>query len=179
MFTVFEKDMVDLALAEVGYQESNSFEAMAADPAGGGWTNTNKYAQEMLAAKHIPKNLQGQAYCALGIWWLAWKLGGEHVVPNTAYCKTGVKIYKLWERWSSFEENAPTIGAQVFFGEGGEEHTALVYAVSERHIATVDFNSNPQNWPPVDYAMGVYLRVRDRFSPYIHGYGYPRYGEQS
>lgn len=165
------QQMIQTALSEVGYEEGRDPELALNDPAGDGWTNVNRYANEAPRLSVY----QGQAYCCLGIAWAAWKSGDETAVPYTAFCVTAIKQYQEWNRWSWW----PAVGAQVFMGDEGKDHTGLVISYNADQICTVEFNTNPQNWDPhVDYCKGVYLRVRNRRNSNVYGYGYPKYTDK-
>jgi hypothetical protein len=61
----------------------------------------------------------------------------------------------------------PALGAQVFYGVGGGDHTGIVTAFDATTITTVEGNWDNQ----------VSLMTRQRTDPYVFAYGYPAYAE--
>jgi GH25 family lysozyme M1 (1,4-beta-N-acetylmuramidase) len=150
-------DMTVLARGEVGYHEGRS---------NGHWNNFEKYAPAVPGLEWA----QNQAWCATFVSWLAMKAGAAKLFPRTASCEAGVAWFKKAGRFSQY----PGIGAQVFYGPGGGEHTGFVVGYDDTYVYTVEGNTNDNGSAEGD---GVYAKSRIRHSDHIYGYGYPKFPE--
>ncbi|MER7309939.1 hypothetical protein [Streptomyces griseoluteus] len=132
----------------------------------GGWTNVIRYANEVPGLA----GYQGQSYCMTFTSWVAMRAGVPSLFPRGVDCSAGVAWFTAASRWSWF----PAIGAQVFYGSGGSEHTGIVYAYDATFIWTIEANTNSNGSSEGD---GVYLRKRKRSDTFVYGYGLPAYAE--
>jgi hypothetical protein len=146
-----------LAEGEVGYHEGQ---------ANGHWNNKEKYAAEVPGLAWADY----QAWCATFVSWLAYKGGVSELFPRTASCLTGVAWFKKAGRFSEY----PAVGAQVFYGPGGGEHTGIVVSYDADFIYTIEGNTNDNGSAEGD---GVYKKKRSRRDAHTYGYGYPKYAE--
>lgn len=147
--------VISIAKAEVGYHEGYS---------NGHWNNNEKYADQVPGLAWA----NWQAWCATFVSYCAYKAGAGALYPCTASCATGVEWFKKDGRWSEY----PAVGAQVFYGSGGGDHTGLVVSYTADTITTVEGNTNTNGSAEGD---GVYLKTRQRRDSYVYGYGYPRF----
>ncbi|MFF7408694.1 CHAP domain-containing protein [Streptomyces lydicus] len=153
--TVNADDVAKIAKAEIGYQEGRS---------GGHWNNKEKYAAQVPGLEWADY----QAWCATFVSWVALKAGAADLYPRTASCLAGVAWFKKAGRFSEY----PAIGAQVFYGKNGGEHTGIVVDYNADYIWAVEGNTNDNGSAEGD---GVYLKKRVRKSDHVFGYGYPRF----
>ncbi|WP_277441528.1 peptidoglycan-binding protein [Streptomyces sp. SPB162] len=130
----------------------------------GDWNNIQRYSDEVPGLEWS----QGQPWCATFVSWVALRAGAASLFPCTASCTTGVAWFKERGRFSEY----PAVGAQVFYGVGGSEHTGVVERFDATRIYTIEGNTNVNGSAEGD---GVYRRVRERTSPRVYGYGYPKY----
>jgi len=146
-----------VARSQVGYREGY---------AEGGWNNQVKYATE------VPGLLgyQGQSWCMTFTSWVAMRAGVASLFPRGVDCSAGVTWFTNASRWSWF----PAIGAQVFYGSGGQDHTGIVYAYDATSIWAIEGNTSDTGSNEGD---GVYLRRRRRADAVVYGYGLPAYAE--
>lgn len=130
----------------------------------GDWNNIQRYSDEVPGLEWS----QGQPWCATFVSWVALRAGAAALFPCTASCATGVAWFTARGRFSEY----PAVGAQVFYGVGGSEHTGVVERFDGTRIYTIEGNTNVNGSAEGD---GVYRRVRERTSPRVYGYGYPKY----
>ncbi len=173
MTTMSALDVINVALAEVGYVEkaSNvSLDDPAGNPGSGNWT---KYARDLAAAGWYNGNKNGFPWCCVFVSWCFYKIYGADA--QRVQCQSGdlgaACIYsaQYYRAKNRFDRN-PQPGDQVFFyADGTIGHTGLVVEVDAGSIMVVEGNSSD--------------RVRklryDRASPTIAGYGHPLYDEPS
>ncbi|MBK3572578.1 CHAP domain-containing protein [Streptomyces sp. MBT65] len=149
--------VIAVARSQVTYREGY---------AEGGWTNVVRYALEVPGLS----GYQGQSWCMTYTSWVAMRAGVPSIFPRGVDCSAGVTWFTSASRWSYF----PALGAQVFYGSGGSEHTGIVYAYDATFIWTIEANTNDNGSLEGD---GVYLRKRRRSDSVIYGYGLPAYAE--
>lgn len=146
-------DAIAAAKTQLGYQEGKK---------NGHWDNIQKYAPALGFSN-------GLAWCdtfANFIFWLV----GVTVPPGakSAGCAASVAAYKKAGRWTLY----PVVGAQVFYGPGGGEHTGIVTGYDDTHVFTIEGNTNTSGSAEGD---GVYAKTRVRRDDYVYGYGVPYY----
>lgn len=159
--TVTAASVIKVAKAEIGVRETRS---------GGHWVNDSKYNKWFGPIPGYGRGGYDYPYCAAGISWVADKSGAKALYPRTAGCATAVAWFKARGRFSAY----PAVGAQVFFGPGGNTHTGLVVSYTATAITTVEFNTNVNGSAEGD---GVYLKTHQRKDSYVYGYGYPAFAE--
>ncbi|SDK48019.1 CHAP domain-containing protein, partial [Streptomyces indicus] len=113
-----------------------------------------------------------QPWCAMFISYCAAKTDNADIIPKYASCAVGVD----WFRDRGKFDSTPTVGAIVFYGAGGGEHTEIVESFTSSSITTIGGNTNNDGSANGD---GVYRRVVSRSSSRIYGYGHPDYTEGS
>ena len=172
--TMSALDVINVALAEVGYVEKASNASLddpAGNPGSGNWT---KYARDLAAAGWYNGNKNGFPWCCVFVSWCFYKVYGAKEAQRIqcqsgdlgAACVYSAQYYRAKNR---FDRN-PKAGDQVFFyADGTIGHTGLVVEVDTGSITVVEGNSSD--------------RVRklryDRSSSVIAGYGHPLYDEPS
>ncbi|MEU0860618.1 CHAP domain-containing protein [Streptomyces griseofuscus] len=157
--SVTAADVCNVAKSQIGYQEGYS---------NGHWNNIEKYAPAVPGLEWA----QGQAWCATFVSWCAMTAGAADLYPRTASCATGVSWFKQKSRFSYY----PAVGAQVFYGSGGGEHTGICVAFDADTITCVEGNTNTNGSAEGD---GVYLKIRQRRDDFVYGYGYPSFADGS
>lgn len=168
------KDVIELALSEVGYlgKKTNAkLYEKTANTSG----KYNKYAQELYEAGYYNANKNGFNYCAIFVDWLFYKLAGSkedaiEVKPYNIYnasCTWCKKAYQSAGRLS----DKPEIGAQVFFKNSAGEvtHTGIIVDInSDEGIVTVEGN----------VANNVVTCTYDLTSSRLDSFGLPFYEEE-
>ncbi len=165
-------EVVNTALAEVGYREKASNAYLDDKTANAGAANWTKYARDLAAAGYYNGNKNGYAWCDVFVDWCFFKAYGA-VEGQRIQCQTGplgagcifsAQYYQQKGRY----DRTPKVGDQVFFQSGGEiGHTGIVVEVTDSTIVTVEGNSSDQ----------VKKNTYNRSNSYIAGYGHPLYGE--
>ena len=168
------KDVIELALSEVGYlgKKSNAkLYEKTANTSG----KYNKYAQELYEAGYYNANKNGFNYCAIFVDWLFYHLAGSkedaiEVKPYNIYnasCTWCKKAYQSAGRLS----DKPEIGAQVFFKNSAGEvtHTGIIVDInSDEGIVTVEGN----------VANNVVTCTYDLTNSRLDSFGLPFYEEE-
>ena len=149
--------VIAVARSQVGYREGY---------AEGGWNNITRYADEVPGLS----GYQGQSWCMTFTSWVAMRAGVPSIFPRGVDCSAGVAWFTSASRWSWF----PALGAQVFYGTSGQDHTGIVCAYDATYIWTVEGNTSDTGSSEGD---GVYLRKRKRADAVVYGYGLPAYAE--
>ena len=165
-------DIVNIALAEVGYREKAS-NALLDDPqANAGGSNWTKYARDLAAAGYYNGNKNGYAWCDVFVDWCFFKAYGA-TEGQRIQCQTGdlgaACIYsaQYFMMQGRYDKN-PKPGDQVFFNVNGQiGHTGIVVEVSGNSITVVEGNSSDR----------VQKLTYDRGSSRIAGYGHPLYDD--
>lgn len=168
------KDVIELALSEVGYlgKKTNAkLYEKTANTSG----KYNKYAQELYEAGYYNANKNGFNYCAIFVDWLFYHLAGSkedaiEVKPYNIYnasCTWCKKAYQTAGRLS----DKPEIGAQVFFKNAAGEvtHTGIIVDInSDEGIVTVEGN----------VSNNVVTCTYDLTSSRLDSFGLPFYEEE-
>ena len=163
-------DVVNIALAEVGYREKASNSALDDKTANAGGNNWTKYARDLAAAGYYNGNKNGFAWCDVFVDWCFFKAYGA-VEGQRIQCQTGplgagcIYSAQYYQQKGRYDKT-PRVGDQVFFQYGGEiGHTGIVVEVTDSTIVTVEGNSSDQ----------VRRNTYNRSNSYIAGYGHPLY----
>lgn len=164
------KQVVDIALAEIGYKEKASNKDLDIATANAGTGNWTKYARDLWNAGYYNGNKNGYAWCDVFVDWCFYKAFGK-TEGQLIECQTGdlgascpysAGYYKAQGRY----DTTPKVGDQVFFQQGGDLcHTGLVVEVTSSQVITVEGNTSDM----------VAKRTYNRTSTYIAGYGHPKY----
>lgn len=156
MTTTDAQEILTLAAGQLGYHEGQDQD--------GTWNNIEKYVTALPSLTWA----QGEPWCAIFTSWLAQAAKLNTLYPCTASCAEGVQWFKGRGRFSEY----PAVGAQVFFGEGGAEHTGIVESYDANIITTIEGNANDGH-APAGVGDAVIRTVHQRRNPYVYGYGYP------
>lgn len=140
-----------VGLPEIGYTEGSN--------------NSNKYA----AVVGVPNN---QAWCTTFASWLFKASGYQSLCLMSDY---SVDQYN-WFNGKGRASGYPAVGAVVWFGPGGENHTGWVYAYDADYIYTIEGNYSNK----VDFHKRARRSSMGQDDPSIGGvfmYGYPAFSE--
>ena len=154
MFTVHS--VILIAQSQLGYHEGHN---------AAGWNNVQKYSEQLPGLEWS----DGDAWCDVFANWCFWQAG--ITVPKgavSASCAASVAAYKKAGRFTEY----PVIGAQVFYGPGGADHTGICTGFDLQHETAIEGNTNINGSAEGD---GVYQKERERRSSYVYGYGIPYY----
>ena len=127
-------DIVNIAIAELGYKEKASNASLDDKAANAGSNNWTKYARDLAAAGYYNGNKNGFAWCDVFVDWCFFKaygaVEGQRIQcqsgPLGAGCIYSAQYYQQKGRY----DRTPKVGDQVFFQTGGEiGHTGIVVEV--------------------------------------------------
>ena len=166
------KDLIAVALGEVGYREKSSNSSLDDPTSNSGPGNWTKYARDLALAGYYNGNKNGYAWCDVFVDWCFFKAFGA-AEGQRIQCQTGdlgaACIYsaQYYQQQGRYDHN-PKPGDQVFFYvDGGIGHTGIVVEVTSSGIVVVEGNSSDR----------VQKLTYDRNSSRIAGYGHPRFNE--
>lgn len=140
--------MYQIANGQIGYHEGSN--------------NQNKYAPVVGVANN-------QAWCTTFVSWLFLTAGFKSLCLMSDYSVDQLNWFQNKGRASEY----PAVGAVVWFGPGGENHTGWVYAYDATYIYTIEGNYNNEvNFHKRLRAGGDDPSIGD---PYM--YGLPNFAE--
>lgn len=165
------KNLIALAVAELGYCEKKTNSQLDDKAANAGSANYTKYARDLHNAGYYQANKNGYAWCDVFVDWLFYQLAGSKEKGEYLECQTG--LYGVGCEWSSAcyrrvnrFDMVPQPGDQIFFGKSGaEEHTGIVEKVENGKVFTIEGNSSNK----------VQRCSYDLNDTRIVGYGHPRF----
>ena len=171
------KRLLEIAAKEVGYQEKESNMHLDNQTANAGDNNWTKYARDLHAAGYYQANKNGYAWCDVFVDWCFYILCNKDAKkaqelicqtgPYGAGCVFSARYYRSQNR---FYTSDPQPGDQVFFGRDNDyEHTGIVEYVAGGVLHTIEGNTSNK----------VARRTYNLTSPYILGYGRPKYEVES
>ena len=176
------KDLVALAINEVGYLEKRTNAQLDSKTANAGSNNYTKYARDLDALGDFyngPK--QGYAWCDVFSDWLFVKTSGRADAqrllgqPNRSYgagVDFSAQYYKNMGRWFK----SPEIGDQIFFKSSRYQyaHTGIVVDVTDSYVYTVEGNTSGASGV-ISNGGGVCQKRYARNYVNIIGYGRPNW----
>lgn len=171
----YAKNIVKLALAEVGYCEKETNANLEHHTLNSGSKNWNKYADfiDTEYPEFYNGRKNGYDWCDIFVDYLflksfgldnALKLLCQPLKSGGAGCTASRSYYKKANRYSK----SPSIGAQIFFTKDAGKscyHTGIVYSVDTKRVYTVEGNSGNK------VATKSYYLTDSK----IDGYGCPEY----
>ncbi len=167
-------EVVNIALAEVGYKEKASNANLDLKDANAGSNNWTKYARDLYQAGYYNGNKNGYAWCDVFVDWCFFKAfgktEGQMIECQTstlgADCSFSASYYKAQKRY----DKSPKVGDQVFFQQNGKlVHTGLVVGVTSSKITCVEGNASNQ----------VKKTSYSLTNAYVAGFGHPKYDKES
>ena len=108
-------DIVDVAISQLGYKESNG---------------STKYGAWM--------NMSAASWCHLFASWCANEAGCAAYAPKTASCATGEQWFKNKKRWGAKGSYTPVRNDFIYFRNGG--HVGVVEYVNGNKVHSIDGN---------------------------------------
>jgi hypothetical protein len=113
------KDIVDVAIAEIGYAESGN--------------NSTKYGKWF--------GMNGAAWCHMFVSWCANQAGvSTSIVPKTASCSSGMSWFSSRSLFKRKGQYTPKRGDIIYFLSAGASHVGIVEKVSGNTVHTVEGN---------------------------------------
>jgi hypothetical protein len=114
------KDIVDIAIGEIGYKESGD--------------NLTKYGKWF--------GMNGVAWCHMFESWCATKANEKSNVPQTASTTTGMQWFKNKNKFKYKGKYTPKRGDIMYLKSSGASHVAIVEYVKGSNVHTVEGNYN-------------------------------------
>ncbi len=166
-------DVVEMALAEIGYREKASDTNLDDKTANAGANNWTKYARDLAAAGYYNGSKNGFPWCDVFVDWCFFKAygatEGQRIQCQTGDLGAGCIYSAQYYRQKGRFDQTPRAGDQVFFRYGGEiGHTGIVVAVTDSSIDTVEGNRSDQ----------VKRNTYSLSDPCIAGYGHPLFSDE-
>ncbi len=112
------KDIIDVAIAEIGYKESGN--------------NLTKYGQWF--------GMNGVAWCHMFVSWCAAQANEKSAVAQTASCANGLQWFKNKGKFKYKEKYTPQRGDIMYLTSSGASHVAIVEYVKGSEVHTVEGN---------------------------------------
>lgn len=179
-------DLIEIALAEVGYLEKKTNANLDNKTANAGHGNFTKYWRDLHKAGYYQANKQGASWCDGFNDWCHYIAAGRNAKlaqevicqsgPYGAGCGYSLRYYKAAGR---FHTSNPQIGDQIFFGTPSDvAHTGIVYKVANGKVYTVEGNTSSAEGV-VANGGGVFTKVYDINYKKIVGYGRPKYAVET
>lgn len=166
------EDVLKIARAEIGYKEKKSNAQLDDPTANAGPGNFTKYSRDLYSAGYYGgHSKQGFAWCCCFYDWCHWVASGkDRELAQSVTCQSGIygaacnysaNYYRAKNRF----DQTPSVGAQVYFGSDGFEHTGIVERFDDTYIYTIEGNTSD----------GVGSKQYKRTNARIKGYGHPFY----
>lgn len=115
------KDIVDVAIGEIGYKEEGN--------------NLTKYGKWY--------GMNGAAWCHMFVSWCANQAGVKtSIVPKTASCSSGMNWFKKKNLFKYKGKYTPKRGDIIYFCSAGSSHVGIVEKVSGNTVHTVEGNTS-------------------------------------
>ena len=177
------KEVISLALAEVGYLEKKSNSQLDSKTANAGKNNYTKYARDLDAIAGLYNGKKnGFPWCDVFVDWLFVKSFGEKTAKKLlcqpdkslgAGCGYSADYYK---KKGQFHTKDPKPGDQIFFldSAGDVAHTGIVYKVDNLYVYTVEGNTSTTAGV-IANGGGVFKKSYAINYNRIYGYGRPDY----
>ena len=180
------KEVISLALAEVGYLEKKSNSQLDSKTANAGKNNYTKYARDLDAISGFYNGKKnGFPWCDVFVDWLFVKAFGVELAKKLlcqpdkslgAGCGYSANYYK---KKNQFHTKDPEPGDQIFFldSAGDVAHTGIVYKVDNLYVYTVEGNTSTTAGV---IANGGCVAKKHYALDYsrIYGYGRPAYDDE-
>lgn len=179
----YAKNVIAIALAEVGYLEKETNKNLTSKTANAGDENYTKYAYDFdkTYVGFYNTKKQGAAWCDIFVDWCLVKAFGVNAAlkllgqPKKSYgagCTWSVKYYKQIKRFYT----SPKVGDQIFFKDSKGEpcHTGLVYKVDSTYVYTVEGNTSSAAGVVANGGAVAKKKYKLNYSR-IYGYGRPKY----
>ena len=181
-----KQDLINHALAEVGYLEKKTNSQLDSKTANAGYNNYTKYARDLdniTGFYNYKKN--GYAWCDIFVDWnfvkvfgveKAKELLGQPSYSLGAACGYSANYFKAMNR---FYKSNPKPGDVIFFLDsvGDVAHTGIVYKVDSSYVYTVEGNTSGTAGV-VPNGGGVFKKSYSLTYNRIYGYGRPAYEDE-
>lgn len=174
----------DIALAEVGYKEKETYDQLDDPDANAGDENYTKYQRDLAKVGYFNSSKKGVAWCAVFACWPFFQAFGEDLAkkllcqPNSGNCGAGCESQKQYYlNAECFWLSGPERGDQILFWNSDRtesSHTGLVYKVDKTYVYTVEGNTSSGSG--VIANGGEVAKKRYKLNnARIAGYGRPRW----
>lgn len=172
------KNLIAIAVAEIGYHEKETCSNLDSDSANSGDGNHTKYGRDLHDAGYYNSHDKcGYAWCDQFVDWCFWKLCDEDAEEaQKMSCQSGpygagcVYSKQYYENAGRYYTSDPKPGDQIFFSSTGKiDHTGIVESVNGNTITTIEGNTSDR----------VARRTYSLTSSYIKGFGRPIFSDET
>lgn len=171
------KNLVKIAVAQLGYFEKETCVSLDSNTANAGDGNHTKYARDLRNAGYYSGvDKCGLGWCDVFVDWCFYTLcdndpdEAQRMIcqtgPYGAVCTYSAQYYKNAGRYYT---SNPLPGDQVFFGSTTINHTGIVESVNGNTITTIEGNTSDR----------VARRTYNLSNTYIKGFGRPIYDNEN
>lgn len=181
-----KQKVIDIARAEVGYCEKETYDQLDEPTANAGDENYTKYQRDLAKISYFNSSKKGVAWCAVFAAWpfveafgkdAALKLLCQPKGNNAgAGCNSAMNYFKNKGQF----HDKPEVGDLIFFEsstEAGESsHTGIVYKTSLLNVFTVEGNTSDGK-AVVENGGQVCEKKYAKSNKRILGYGRPEWGD--
>lgn len=179
------ENVIQIALAEVGYQEKETNACLDDAASNSGDENFTKYARDLDKLNFYNGRKNGFAWCDVFVDWCFVKAFGEmearrvtfqpllHLLNKGAGCRYSFGYYERKGRIF----RTPEIGDQIFFFAADGTticHTGLVWNTDDTYVYTVEGNTSDQSGV-VENGGSVCKKQYLLTDPRLAGFGRPAY----
>lgn len=183
-----KQKMIDIARAEVGYCEKETYDQLDDPTANAGDENYTKYQRDLAKVSYFNSSKKGVAWCAVFAAWPFYKAFGEAAAkkllcqPNSGNAGAGSNSAMNYFKDKGQFYDKPEVGDLIFFEsstEPGEaSHTGIVYKISLLNVHTVEGNTS-NGKSIVENGGEVCEKKYAKSNKRILGYGRPEWGDPS
>lgn len=183
-----KQKMIDIALAEVGYCEKETYDQLDEPTSNAGDENFTKYQRDLAKVSFFNSSKKGVAWCAVFAAWPFYQAFGKAAAlkllcqPSSnnagAGCSSAMNYFKAKGQFY----DKPEVGDLIFFEsstEAGESsHVGIVYKTSLLNVYTVEGNTSDGK-SIVENGGEVCEKKYAKSNKRILGYGRPDWGDPS
>lgn len=183
-----KQKMIDIARAEVGYCEKETYDQLDEPTENAGDENYTKYQRDLAKVSFFNSSKKGVAWCAVFAAWPFYQAYGKSAAlkllcqPSSnnagAGCSSAMNYFK--DKGQFYDK--PEVGDLIFFesseAEGESSHVGIVYKTSLLNVHTVEGNTSDGK-SVVENGGEVCEKKYVKSNARILGYGRPNWGDPS
>lgn len=181
-----KQKVIDIALAEVGYLEKETWAQLDDKTANAGDENYTKYSRDLAKVDFYNGSKKGAYWCDVFVDWCFVQAYGKDAAlamtfqPTKAAnnCGAGCKYSRDYYKAKGRLYNTPEPGDQIFFYSKDKsqiQHTGLVYKVDSSKVYTVEGNTSGASGV-IANGGGVCKKSYFLTHALLAGFGRPAYG---
>lgn len=183
-----KQKMIDIARAEVGYCEKETYDQLDDPIANAGDKNYTKYQRDLAKVSYFNSSKKGVAWCAVFAAWPFYQAFGKSAAlkllcqPSKGNAGAGCSSAMNYFKNKGQFHDKPEVGDLIFFESssdpGESSHVGIVYKTSLLTVYTVEGNTSSGK-SIVENGGAVCEKKYAKSNGRILGYGRPNYGDPS